>query len=59
MYNLRKMAEKLSFMGESRVSRGKNRVLSSLVKSSFPQNAQKSLTSSDINTQEEWCEISK
>ena len=37
------MAEKSSFMGKKSSFKGKNRVLSFLVKSSFPQNAQKSL----------------
>ena len=35
------MAEKSSFMGKKSSFKGKNRVLSFLVKSSFPQNAQK------------------
>ena len=35
------MAEKSSLMGKKSSFKGKNRVLSFLVKSSFPQNAQK------------------
>ena len=38
---MRKNAGKSSFMGKNRVSRGKNRVLAFLAKSSFPRNAQK------------------
>ena len=38
---MRKLAEKSSFMGKKSSFKGKNRVLSFLVKSSFPQNAQK------------------
>ena len=38
------MAEISSFMGKKSSFKGKNRVLSFLVKSSFPQNAKESLS---------------